>query len=353
MTTRFNPFRRAETAPDPIPETNGATTVEALNPQPSTLNLWIAAYGQPSQPSTISLPYGQMAVTLCAKFNDSAPQVDHFNYHAGLGCPDFALLFVPKQSKTERLARQALSLCPELAVGAGLEWTWKSETWRGGHGNYLQSTPFELPPELRGCATYTFGRNTPLTHAFWEIEFTTNLREGQLVELWPHKNFRSSIPQPRGLPRGAEGALRGRPTASVILNPAKNGVEIHFTRRPDDAALQPLRDDRRWRYTGYSRCWYARQTPELIAWANDFIQRFNGSTVQSVSLVGDTMPVAAGPQPPRENAAEREVVSPALSESGRAELPLRRPHRSTPQLAPLRGMTPLGIPELNPDRLTS
>jgi hypothetical protein len=286
-----------------------------------------------------------MAVTLCAKFNDSAPQVDHFNYHAGLGCPDFALLFVPKQSKTERLARQALSLCPELAVGAGLEWTWKSETWRGGHGNYLQSTPFELPPELRGCATYTFGRNTPLTHAFWEIEFTTNLREGQLVELWPHKNFRSSIPQPRGLPRGAEGALRGRPTASVILNPAKNGVEIHFTRRPDDAALQPLRDDRRWRYTGFSRCWYSRATPEAVAWANDFVTRFNSVAVDVSPRPlpnGDTTPAPPGSR------AVRDVVSPALSER-----PERPPHRSTPQLAPLRGMTPLGIPELNPDRLTS
>jgi hypothetical protein len=324
MSSRFNPFRRAET-PDPIPETNGATSAAILanGGGPDFTGLFIAAYGQPDAPK-ISLPYGHMAVTLCAKFNDSAPQVDHFDYHAGLGCPDFALLIVPKQSKTEKLARQALSLCPKLAVGAGLDWTWKSETWSTGHGNYLQSSSFELPPELRGCATFTFGRNTPLTQTFWEIEFTTNLREGKLVELWPHRNFRiNSLSTFGGEGRGE--VAKSKISASIILNPSKNGVEIHFTRRPNDAALQPLRDDRRWRYTGYSRCWYCRATPETIAWAEAFVTRFN-----SPSPNGDTTPAPPGSR------AVRDVVSPALSE--------RPPHRSTiPQLAPLRGMTPLGI----------
>jgi hypothetical protein len=333
MTTRFNPFRRAETAPDPIPETNGATSsaILANGGGPDFTRLFIAAYGQPDAPK-ISLPYGHMAVTLCAKFNDSAPQVDHFDYHAHLGCHDFALLIVPKQSKTEKLARQALSLCPELAVGAGLDWTWKSETWSMGHGNYLQSSVFELPPELRGCATFTFGRNTPLTQAFWEIEFTTNLREGKLVEMWPHRNFRNVSALP---PHRSEGNLRGPITASVKLNHERQGVEIHFTRRPDDAALQPLRDDRRWRYTGFSRCWYSRATPETVAWANDFVTRFNSVAVDVSPRPlpnGDTTPAPPGSR------AVRDVVSPALSER-----PERPPHRSTPQLAPLRGMTPLGI----------
>jgi hypothetical protein len=323
MSSRFNPFRRTDPntdipCTDPIPETNGATSAAILanGGGPDFTGLFIGAHGQPDAPK-ISLPYGHMAVTLCAKFNDSAPQVDHFDYHAGLGCPDFALLIVPKQSKTEKLARQALSLCPELAVGAGLDWTWKSETWSTGHGNYLQSSSFELPPELRGCATFTFGRNTPLTQAFWEIEFTTNLREGKLVEMWPHRNFKSSS--------SSSSFNRGQITARLELNQAKQGVEIHFTRRPDDAALQPLRDDRRWRYTGYSRCWYSRATPETTAWAEAFVTRFN-----SPSPNGDTTPVPPGSR------AVRDVVSPALSE--------RPPHRSTiPQLAPLRGMTPLGI----------
>jgi hypothetical protein len=282
MSTRFNPFRRepvdsglqTDCGRDPIPETNGATSAAILanGGGPDFTGLFIVAYGQPDAPK-IPLPYGHMAVTLCAKFNDSAPQVDHFNYHAGLGCPDFALLIVPKQSKTERLARQTLSLCPDLAVGTGLDWTWKSETWRGGNGNYLQSSGFELPAELSQGVRFTFPQPSTLNpqpfHAFWEIEFTTNLREGKLVELYPHKNFRGRAVLPRRQPSNS------KITASIILNPSKNGVEIHFTRRPDDAALQPLRDDRRWRYTGYSRCWYARQSPELITWANDFVTRFN------------------------------------------------------------------------------
>jgi hypothetical protein len=317
MSSRFNPFRR-EAQPreasafyaDPIPETNGATSsaILANGGGPDFTGLFIVAYGQPDAPK-ISLPYGHMAVTVCAKFNDFAPQVDHFDYHAGLGCPDFALLIVPKQSKTEKLARQALSLCPELAVGAGLDWTWKSETWSMGHGNYLQSSVFELPPELRGCATFTFGRNTPLTQAFWEIEFTTNLREGKLVEMWPHRNFRNVSARP---PHRSEENLRSPITARVELNHERQGVEIHFTRRPDDAALQPLRDDRRWRYTGFSRCWYSRACPETTAWAESFVAAFN----KPREAQPFTRPSNGGTTPvPPGSRAVRDVVSPALSEA--------------------------------------
>ena len=301
MTTRFNPFRRAETAPDPIPETNGATTT-ALVSRPSSLDRFIAAYGQPpstlnSQPSIISLPYGQMAVTLCAKFNDSAPQVDHFNYHAHLGCPEFALLIVPKQAKTEKLARRALSLIPDLAIGGNVDWTWKSEHWSGGNGNYLQSSSFELPPELRSAAIHTFG-GEPVSHAFWEIEFTTNLREGQTVELYPHKNFRAASLRPSFSLRASKISAR------IELNLNMNGVEIHFSRRPDDAALQPLRADRRWRYTGYSRCWYCRQTPETIVWANDFVTRFNGDNL-SPAVTADERTACLPPVSPALNPVTR------------------------------------------------
>jgi hypothetical protein len=60
------------------------------------------------------------------------------------------------------------------------------------------------------------------------------------------------------------------------LNDRLNGVEIHFSRRPDDATLAPLRADPAWRYSGHSKCWYARQLPQTNAFAQAFCEKFNG-----------------------------------------------------------------------------
>jgi len=288
-TIRYNPIRKTSgstAVPPAIPDTFAATSAVDRPVR------FITHYGRGTQ--RVAVPYGHMAVTLSLKFNDSAPQVDHFDYHASLGCPDFVLLIVPKQAKTETLARRALALVPELAVGATLDWEWKCEKWSGGHGSYLQSTSFQLPEDLRGCATRTFG-GEPVTHAFWEIEFTTNLREGGTVELFPHRNFRNFLPGNFAASKRSE--PNGRITARVELNPTHNGVEIHFSRRPDDPALQPLRDDRRWRYTGFSRCWYARQSPETVAWAHNFVNQVNGDAISPPPVPASFQPDVASPFP--------------------------------------------------------
>ena len=57
--------------------------------------------------------------------------------------------------------------------------------------------------------------------------------------------------------------------------PFHSEVWIHFSRRPADAELAPMRANRAWRYTGYSRCWYAKQAPETVAWAEEFCAAFN------------------------------------------------------------------------------
>jgi hypothetical protein len=105
-------------------------------------------------------------------------------------------------------------------------------------------------------------------------------------------------------------------------------VEIHFTRRPDDATLAPLRGDRAWKYTGRTQCWYAKQTPATIAWAKAFCETFNGGHVPSPALT--TEPA----QDTRASAA------PALPPSS---IP-------TPQVAPMPGMTPLGMNPARPER---
>jgi hypothetical protein len=198
--------------------------------------------------------------------------VDHFDYHARLGCPDFLLLLVkkgrPNFGQTETLARKALSLCPELQR---LDWTWHSERYAGGHGNYLQSSPCPLPAGIP--APIPAFNNSPVRLAHWEIEFTAS-HPGHTLELWPHKHFGDQSIIPNSQTRDASPQSQTPITAVSRLNPQFNGVEIHFTRRPDDAALAPLRAAA-WRYTGRSQCWYAKQTPATLAFAHTYVETFN------------------------------------------------------------------------------
>jgi len=307
--SRFNPraFQNAqlEAAARPASSIDAAPVHVTRSPE----RAFIAAYGRPDA-AKVTVPEGTIALTLCLKYNDSAPQVDHFDYHAHLGCPAFLLLLAKKQAQTEALARKALSLCPELQ---DLDWQWKTERYVGGHGNYLISSPVKLPGSFANVLTarHTFG-GQPVTAPFWEIQFTQSGR-GHTLELWPHKHY-GNQPLPDSLITSAEAAT-GPITVTWCLNDRHAGVEIHFSRRPDDAALAPLRADRAWRYTGHSKCWYARQAPDTLAFAKNFCDQFNG-----------VVPVAVTPPSPRVTATP---PSPA---------PI-----VVPQVPPMPGMTVLGL----------
>jgi len=281
---RFNPhaFKRAETTIGPGTAT--AAAMRADDDQPTTISpqlaAFIAAYGRLGA-NQVTIPEGSLAVTLSLKFNDSAAQVDHFDYHAPLGCPAFLVLLAKKQAQTEHLARKALSACAELHA---LDWTWKSEKYGGGHGNYLISSPTELPAAIREVLTVrtTFG-GQPVTRAFWEIQFASPWR-GSALQLWPHRHYGDHPPEtdfsngrhPDPDPIHPSIYSSNNPiVAAWCLNDARRGVEIHFTRRPDDATLAPLRADRAWNYTGRTKCWYARQTDATVAWAKAFCEHFN------------------------------------------------------------------------------
>lgn len=284
-------------------------------PQAPGLAPFIDLYGQPAA-NRITVPTGHLAVTLSLKFNDSAPQVDHFDHHARFGCPDFLVLLLKKHGRvaqTEHIARSALSLIPGLQR---LDWQWHSERYTGGHGNYLQSSPFPLPAGLPE-PHFTFPPRAPglapRASIFWEIEFTSS-HPSHALELWPHKVYgqtpvaRNSVfePQAPGL----------APQARVALNARFNGVEIHFSHRPPDPALAPLRADRAWRYSGKNVCWYASQTPQTIQFANDFIARFNA---------GDPVPVPdPRPETPDPTPVPVSTPTPAPLSPGRAGLKIIR-----------------------------
>jgi len=278
---RFNPhaFKRTQgsTGDSPVPSGNlpDGTCETIASPvveeQSKTLTAFILHYGRPNVDKVV-VPEHSLAVTLAMKFNDSAPQVDYWNHHAHLGCPDFLLLVVRKQARTEHLARQALALCPELQR---LDWKWHKDNYRGGNGTYLGSSAFPLPPALREAVTArtTWGAQ-PVSTVFWEIEFSSG-ESGDRLQLFPHRHFGERPPGGIGDPPvGPTGPI----TVAWRQNHRLNGVEIHFSRRPDDDALTPIRNARhngdRWRYNGHDRCWWIRQCPEAIAFATQFCEHF-------------------------------------------------------------------------------
>jgi len=309
-TMRFNPhaFKRlTETPAQAVTDVIAATTTSAaVNP---LLAAFLAAYGRPGA-NQIPVPEGSMAVTLSLKFNDSAPQVDHFEYHAPTGCPAFLVLLVKKQAQTENLARKALTACPELH---NLDWWWKSEKYGGGHGNYLLSSAIDLPVTVTQSLTarHTFS-GQPVTRTFWEIQFATAWR-GSPLQLWPHKHYGAPVVESSFSNGRDTGTNNGPITAAWCLNERMRGVEIHFTRRPDDAALAPLRGDRAWRYTGKTKCWYARQTPETIAWAKTYCENFNGGIAMTPPVPAAILPSL--PAPAHEPAPIPVLASPAVPPS--------------------------------------
>jgi DNA-directed RNA polymerase subunit RPC12/RpoP len=151
----------------------------------------VAHFGQPGA-DKIAVPDGMMAVTLGLKYDDSDAMTDYFNRHAPLG-PEFVVLLVKKQAQTERLAKRALEHVMSLTpIKEQLTWKWKTEKYSMGHGNYLESSGFELPPDLHGLETaYRGGR---VTHAHWEFEFTCASRHTRAMH--PHASYGRKAAQP-------------------------------------------------------------------------------------------------------------------------------------------------------------
>jgi hypothetical protein len=132
--------------------------------------LFLGLYGNGE---TVTVPSGSLVVTAQLTFDDSDSMSDYFHPHAPLG-PAFALLVAREQPKTEALARRGLAVSESLSK---LAFTWHTENWSMGHGNYLQSEGFELPAELQGLRDHY--RGGPVTHASWEIQFSEGYRKAR------------------------------------------------------------------------------------------------------------------------------------------------------------------------------
>jgi hypothetical protein len=209
---------------------------------------WAALFGKPGAAGV--MPNGsQMVVSLRLCFDDSDCRSDYFCSHAWLS-PAFALLIVPKQHETQALARHGLALLPELA---DLEWTWHTENYSMGHGNYLESEAFVFSPEVAALIGKRehYDGSGPVNSGHWEIQFTGN------KELLPHRAFQESA-----CPASAADSS----ATQVCENEEHDGVEIRFPSKPAGEILTQLKANG-WRWSRHAGCWYKHRSETALAFA--------------------------------------------------------------------------------------
>lgn len=221
---------------------------------------FVSLYGDGA---TVAIPAGHMAITATIHYNNSDAMTDYYDGHATLS-PKFALMVVPKQAETERLARSAAE---HYEVLRSTPFEWKTEKWSMGHGNYLTGPGFELPEEIKGLRKHYGSGGGEVTHGFWEIEFEHAYRDDRVV-LPSFKGFGVGMPsaETTGSAAAEVGSVEG---VTVRENTEKQGIEIRFPEKPDNSILETLKANG-WRWSRFSECWYKRASDE----AREFAHRF-------------------------------------------------------------------------------
>lgn len=211
-------------------------------------------------PEPIVIGEDEMGIILKFCYDNSDSMTDYFDRHASFGV-DLLLAKCPKGAKTEKRARTALALYPELAA---LEWKWKTENYSMGHGNYLESGGFEFPFKT-GLQHY---RGSAVTHGHYEITFDKYSEKVVAYKHYP--GVRGRMAPPQGGPKIGEGI----PPASITLkeNVEKKGLEIYFPSVPSEAVRTELKANG-WRWSRFGGCWYIRQSTEARAFAEAFVVR--------------------------------------------------------------------------------
>jgi hypothetical protein len=201
---------------------------------------------------TATVLSGQMVMVAQLCYDNSDPMSDYFDSHATLG-PAFALLVVHEQAKTQALARAAAARSPLLK---DVEFTWHTENYSMGHGNYLQSKGFELPEQLKGIRKAY--RGADVTHAHWEIKFSG---KGEYPTFQGYGEMLTVTMAPASASASTGGI-------TVRENAALGGIELHFSSKPDDATVSKLKAHG-WRWKRGTNYWYKKASDSVRAFANE------------------------------------------------------------------------------------
>ncbi len=210
----------------------------------------IAEWGEPGA-ARVALPGGMMAVTINQTYDDSDCMTDYYHPHASCS-PTFLLAIVPEQARTERLARAIVARYPQLAE---VSFTWHTENYSGGHGNYLMSDVQGRLPET----VKTYGHVSGPSWS-WEVEF-----DGWTKAPYPvFKGYPGTVAQPTS---GNTGAANGESHAgngggTVRRNLEHDGIEVVFPAKPAADILAGLRG-LGFRWSPRQSLWYARYSTSL------------------------------------------------------------------------------------------
>lgn len=200
-------------------------------------------YGQVGA-DPVKVKPGQMAVVLQLCYDNSDVMSDYFDRHATVG-HQLCLMVTSGNVRTEAIARAAVSRYPELR---DIQFSWHTENYSMGHGNYLMSGGIELSPEVGLLGNR---RNEPLTHGHWEVKFVKALYNE--ITIAPYKGYPGEAAAPQV--GAVEGASNGN--VSVRRNLQHDGVEIQFAAKPSVDTLTQLKGNG-FRWSKFSKVWYKR-----------------------------------------------------------------------------------------------
>jgi hypothetical protein len=181
----------------------------------------------------------ERVIVIARERDDSDPQTDYF------GQQELGRWILTPTSEQRDLLSLLLATARRFPTLRDLPWEEHREKWSMGRGYYIQAPLPSLAPDHSGQPRATWyivrfalaagERNTPPWPEEAEAVTPSILQEG-----------------------GADAAVRH--------NEALNGVEVTFGAKPAEEVREALKG-RGFRWSGRQRLWYARYTPERLAWA--------------------------------------------------------------------------------------
>lgn len=199
--------------------------------------------------SDVKIEKGQVAISLVLCCDKSDGMSDYSHPHATLAHFTLQIIGMPK-AETEALARGAVSRYPDLEDVA---FTWHSERYSGGHGNYLMGEGFELPPDVANATGERIGH--------WEVQFRNWDTEPMGYRGYPGLQPTYSGPTEQAM--NADGVI-------VRRNLEHDGVEIVFPSKPDAEVLARVKGAG-FRWSMRSKVWYKRFSGQSWAEAHQIV----------------------------------------------------------------------------------
>lgn len=199
----------------------------------------------------IKRPDGQQFITLTYTYDDSDSMSDYFSPHSTWGEKMVVGLVNKNSPQSERLARSIIQNYPELE---NLSWSWHTEKWSMGHGNYLIA-----PTDKKAVGLTTYGGYTDPGLSL-EISFDGYSRELPTYKGYPGKKVVSPVEN-----NPAQSIQAG--SGSGILTYDREWTWIKFPSKPSDSVLVALgRDGLGGRFSGKKSAWYFNRkvTPEEL-----------------------------------------------------------------------------------------